>query len=277
MRGNLLRVFLGIALLSGTPALPDDITIKPLQQLAPADEIHIWLTHYNKHFAPASVAADSVPLRDKNGKSLGLSVSPRDFCYGAMEGTLVVRSGPTSNVYNADGLAGVSLVDCSKFYPHSNVRIRLGRQAFVKLGANAPDGRGVLTYRLVPDRTIAVSNTTIPYGTVLFIPQLKKDGVATVSGARAHDGYVFAADTGGSMNGCHVDYFTGGRAIDPDATMTSSKAHPRAIVAYVVHDPEIRNKLIALHNLSLTTPVIRPIARSACKATTIPPYPPGES
>jgi len=76
--------------------------------------------------------------------------------------------------------------------------------------ARFPAGRGALGKPITPLRTVAVDSSVIPLGTTLFIPEFK--GVALPTGGR-HDGCFVAEDRGLSVQGAHVDVFTGHKEI----------------------------------------------------------------
>src|SRR5205085_1289844 len=137
------------------------------------------------------------PLLDPSGRELGPSLSTRDFCDAAMEGTVQIRSGGRWRTYNYAGTGPSAQVDCSDRYPRHQVIGRSRFRASAKLFGEAATGA-----RLIPFRTIAVDPRFIPHGTVLFIPAAR--GVEIEGGdgeKRTHDGYFFAADTGGSIKG----------------------------------------------------------------------------
>jgi len=72
-----------------------------------------------------------------------------------------------------------------------------------------PWGMGVEGRMLEPDVSIAVDPSTIPYGSVLYLPEL--DGVMPPGRTEPHTGCVRADDTGGAIKGDHIDIFSGTR------------------------------------------------------------------
>lgn len=84
---------------------------------------------------------------------------------------------------------------------------------FIEADADHPWGYGTQDRALVPFRSIAVDPAVIEYGTGLYLPAL--DGVAMPGeapwGDFAHDGCAVAADTGGGIDGMHIDFFVGTR------------------------------------------------------------------
>lgn len=69
-----------------------------------------------------------------------------------------------------------------------------------------PWGIGVKGWALQPYRSVAVDPAVIPYGTPLYVPDF--DGIlAPGSYGFVHDGCVIAEDTGGGIDGAHIDFF----------------------------------------------------------------------
>ena len=108
-------------------------------------------------------------------------------------------------------------------------------------------GLGVDGYRLVPFRTVATDPNVVPTGTVLFIPGLRGKLLHLPDGGTAyHNGYVFAADKGGSITGNHIDFFTGTEASNPAPGVVTSQAG-KGFSALVVTDGSIGASLKSLH------------------------------
>jgi 3D (Asp-Asp-Asp) domain-containing protein len=80
---------------------------------------------------------------------------------------------------------------------------------FVEVDDAHPWGYGVQSRALVPFRSVAVDRDVIPYGTRLYLAEM--DGVMMPGdepwGDFLHDGCVSADDTGGGIDGTHVDFF----------------------------------------------------------------------
>jgi 3D (Asp-Asp-Asp) domain-containing protein len=75
-----------------------------------------------------------------------------------------------------------------------------------------PWGRGAAGKAITPLVSVAVDSSLIPLGTPLYIPEY--DGVARdPSGTTRHDGCFVAEDRGLSVQGAHVDVFTGHKEI----------------------------------------------------------------
>jgi len=180
----------------------------------------------------------------------GLSVSRADFCAGAVEGTMsVVLASGAARGFNYAGRGNTAFANCAPLHPDlsPSVRAALGRTLFAALPLDAPFGLGVPNYRLVPYRTVAVDPTRIPYGTLLYIPGIRGRSIPLPDGTMAsHDGYVFAADTGGAIKNDHIDVFTGitSRNFAPQV-LTSSPSGK--FDASAVDLPPVAAALRALH------------------------------
>jgi len=72
-----------------------------------------------------------------------------------------------------------------------------------------PWGMGKAPRPLVPDWSIAVDPEVIPLDTVVYLEEL--DGVTPPGASEPHDGCVGAVDTGGGIEGDHIDIFAGTR------------------------------------------------------------------
>src|SRR5262249_52438490 len=140
----------------------------------------------------------AVPLLDTDDQSLGMSLSHDDFCAASLQGTVQVMGVR----YMVAGKGGTSLADCSDDCPSCDA-FALGESRFLRLGHGG--GLAGRTYGLVPYRTVAVRDGTLPAGTVLYIPAAR--GLRLPNGHK-HDGYFFVADTG-ALNSNQLDLYTG--------------------------------------------------------------------
>lgn len=169
----------------------------------------LWATFYNIHRAQ-SVSGGN-PLLDKVGNSLGPTLSNRDWCFAALEGTVQVKDNDSKPVtYNFAGRGADLQVDCSSFFSSlsSNVIQAMNRSRFMVAKGAFGDGAG--GFILVPYRTIAVDRDLIPLGSVIYIPAARGKSFTLPSGKTAtHDGYFFAADVGGAIDDNHIDMFLG--------------------------------------------------------------------
>jgi 3D (Asp-Asp-Asp) domain-containing protein len=82
---------------------------------------------------------------------------------------------------------------------------------FFEVDADHPWGVGSMNRALVPFRSIAVDRDLIAIGAPIYVAEL--DGIDmpgdATAGAFTHDGCVTADDTGGGINGAHIDLFVG--------------------------------------------------------------------
>jgi len=208
--------------------------------------LSIWATFYNVH--TAQVISGGEPLLDMSGKSLGLSLSTKDWCNAAMEGTVRVL-GSDSNVIDTYNFAGTGLlpqVDCSSFFPSlpSNVISGTNRVRFkVSKGLY---GEGTAGFILAPYRTIAVDKSFISIGSVIYIPDARGIAVTLPSGIKiTHDGYFFAADVGGAIKDNHIDGFLGIASKNPFPFIKSTSTS--AFEAFLIHNTLIEKALKASH------------------------------
>ena len=208
--------------------------------------LRLWATHYHVFQAPAIPAnRDGVELLGARNTPLGVRLTKRDYCLGSIEGTLAVRfPDGTCSTYNfLDAKADPELCDCTVF--GSKISRKTGKVRYRP--ANGPFGDGVKNFILVPFRTIAVDPQVIPYRTALFIPDAVGVRLTLPDGTEAiHDGYFFAADTGGAIKGTHIDVFQGFLSSRPFAPFIASKP-TRSFTAHIVRDPAIIQSLRAAH------------------------------
>lgn len=210
--------------------------------LSASKKLTLWATYYS---IPRVVAVESGghALLDREGRELGPSLSTRDFCDAAMEGTVQIRSRGRWRTYNYAGTGPSAQVDCSDRYPHNQA---IGRSRFRV--SSQPFGEGAIGARLIPFRTIAVDPRFIPHGTVLFIPAARGTAIELDGGEkRTHDGYFFAADTGGAIKGPHIDIFIGVRKKNPFEFIGSSKRN--TFEAYVIEGEALRLLFDEVHAL----------------------------
>lgn len=204
--------------------------------------VKLWATHYSIPRAIETKSEDAVALLDIKGNELGPKLSPKDFCRAAMEGTVAVSSRRRAQkLYDFDGIGEDHLTDCTKYYPRHSA---IGRSRFKR--ARAIHGSGAGGRSMVPYRSIAVDPDLIPLGSVLFIPAARGAVVTTENGeTHIHDGYFYAADTGGAIDGNHVDVFIGYSVWNPFSFV---KSHANATFdAYLVEEPLVREAMLSAH------------------------------
>jgi 3D (Asp-Asp-Asp) domain-containing protein len=233
------------------PATPADdqaqrafaIPVPPLQGMP---RLRLWATYYYTHEAKPAVGG--IRFRDRRGRSLSDPVDARDWCLAAVQGGVRAPWSGTTVTLSLGGEGARLLVDCARILGD---RVRgawvgaLGRSYFAR--ARGPLGDGVLGYRLVPLRTIAVDPSVIPFGAVLYIPEARGVTLEVAPGVWVkHDGYFFAADEGPNIKGEHVDMFCGMSAEScfPDFA-TRSGGH--SFDAYIIRDRSISTYLSKAH------------------------------
>ena len=131
---------------------------------------------------------------------------------------------------------------CKKYSDYDNY-IKTGK---VLWAPSSGFGKGVLSYNLVPYKTIAVDSSMIPYGTVVYIPKAKGELYKNIhNNIVKHNGYFFAADTGSKIIGNHIDVFTG---TEENNTFNFVKSNPNEkFEAFIIEDTELTEKLTKLH------------------------------
>lgn len=205
----------------------------------------LWATYY---YTPRfNHLVDGFELLDLDGLPLGPRLSHRQWCDAAMEGSVQVFFQGEWKTYNYSGTAGVSQVDCSRYFKHP-----VGRTRFKV--ARGPFGDGVRNFILSPYRTVAVDPDVIPYGTVIYIESARGLPFTLPDGSRRiHDGYFFAGDTGGLIHGNHIDVYIGIDSSSPFSWITSN---PNTSIQYqVVPDQDLKDVLLSIHqNGPATTP-----------------------
>jgi 3D (Asp-Asp-Asp) domain-containing protein len=213
--------------------------------------LQLWATHYYVHQAQAAAPGTSgVPLLDQAGRVLSRPISAKDWCGAAIEGTVQVP-GPDGSprTLNYAGTGNAPQVDCASatgINPNAKPWIlATGRSHFS--AARGPFGDGVAGYQLVPFRTVAVDRKTLPYGTVIFVPAARGVAIQLPDGRKlAHDGYFFAGDTGGAIQGTHIDVFCGVQAGNCFPGFVKSQAST-GFAAQVVADEAIAQALRSAH------------------------------
>lgn len=231
---------------TATGASQEDFSLPaPPDALAPA--IDLWATHYYVH--AAAETGTGVALRDKSGKALTGNLSPKDWCLGAIEGTIQVASAGTLKTINYAGAGSKVQVDCAatlKIDPKKKPWISVVGKSFFS-AAKGPFGDGVAGFILVPYRTIAVDPARFPFGTALYIPKARGVEITVAPGVTVqHDGYFFAADTGGAIKGQHIDVFCGASAANCFPSFISSDEN-MGFKASIVTDPSLLSRLKNMH------------------------------
>lgn len=220
----------------------------PSPNTEPPNKTKLWATQY--HIWHAQETDAGAPLLNQSNKKLTGNIPLRDWCMAAIEGTvLVTAKAGNTRTYNYVDHKGINQVDCAKILNINPLKkpwiSAIGKSRYTV--ANGQFGDGVLNYRLIPFRTIAVDQSKIPYGSVVYIPQAKGVAFTLPSGSTAtHDGYFFAADTGGAIKGNHIDVFSGISTTNPFPGFIHSK-DTSTFDAYIIEQPAIKEQLESVH------------------------------
>jgi hypothetical protein len=205
-------------------------------------KLGLWGTWY---FLPqmTAVSEGGQNLFAPNGQSLGVALPHRDYCIAAMEGSVRIRMGTNNKTYNWGGKApdlGIDCGDVFKKYPkQGNI---YWREAHSPFGDGADRGDGLPPWALIPFRSLAVDPNTIPFETVLYIPQARGVNITLPDGRKVtHDGYFIANDRGGLIKENHVDVFIGTATDTPFDFVTSDPKD--TFSAYEVKDPAILREI----------------------------------
>lgn len=232
-----------VAIPAGNPMFSFDLPEPSSGDLG--DPLSLWGTYY--YGQAAAAFPGGIPLRNKMDQVVGPPVSQRDWCLGAMEGTIVVtHPDGTTETLNYEGTGDTAETSCKVFFPNLNPAILAGTERVRWRKAKGPFGDGAGGYILVPYRTLAVDKKVIPLGTALFIGQARGIEIRLPDGSLTkHDGYFFAADVGGAIKQNHVDFFLGMTSRNPFPFV---KSKPQAIFnAALVTNESIIGRLRKMH------------------------------
>jgi 3D (Asp-Asp-Asp) domain-containing protein len=219
---------------------PDAFGHLPPPDLSRARRMTLWGTHYS---IPRVLPKEGgIPLLDISDWPLGPSLEQRDFCKAALQGSVEVQlASGARRLFKYEGLGEASLVDCTEYIPDhpalGRSRFRAVREAY---------GSYTRRMRLVAHRTIAVDPGVIPLGSVIYVPAARGVVVTLDDGStRVHDGYFYAADTGGAIEDEHVDIFVGYGKSNPYSFAKS--LWTAKFQAYVLHDEQSAAALERAH------------------------------
>ena len=222
-----------------------DFNLTEPTELSKRPKLTLWSTQYYIHKFQSS---GKIPFVLSDGKETGLYADTCDFCASALEGTAFIEDSLGNiTVINFEKTGEHSFVNCRACdkYAKSKLTVENFGKALWKISKGFGDG--VLNYKLVPYRTIAVDKAMIPYGTVIFIPKVKGKPVLLPHGQKViHDGYFFAGDTGGAIKGNHIDLFTGVFEGNPFIDVIQSNP-TKTFEAFVITEQSIIDSLLFLH------------------------------
>jgi 3D (Asp-Asp-Asp) domain-containing protein len=243
---KLIRIFIFLSTFELTAQNSQcDFSIKEPVDLAKATKISLWSTHY---YIYRFQSGGSIPLVLSDGKQTNLFADTCDFCTAALEGTAFVQdSFGNITILNFDKIGEKSVVNCRSCSKFSKSKLAVENFGKVLWKKSEGFGDGVLNYKLIPFRTMAVDKSIIPYGTVIFIPKVKGKPIILPNGLEViHDGYFFAGDTGSAIKGNHIDIFTG--IFDGNPFKDVIQSDPtKTFEAYVVKDQQVINLLKSKH------------------------------
>ena len=219
----------------------NEFALSPPDSLTKLKKISLWATQY---YVPQFKASGKIPILNEKGKKLGLYLDTCDFCQAALEGTAYISdSAGNISVINYEKKGDTCLVNCRLCpkYTKSGAGVDAWGKALWTMSKGY--GYGVINYKLVPYRSIAVDSAVIPYGTVIYVPAIKGLSVELPNKAKVkHDGYLFASDAGGAIKNEHIDVFTGICTHNPFPKVVTSDKDIK-FDAYIVTDKRIISSL----------------------------------
>lgn len=225
-----------------------DFSIKAPVDLAKETKKYLWSPHYYIH---RFLSGGSIPLVLSDEKKTDLFADTCDFCMVALEGTAFVQDSLGNiTILNFDEIGEKSVVNCRSCSKFSKSELAVENFGKVLWKKSEGFGDGVQNYKLIPFRTIAVDKSIIPYGTVIFIPNVKGKLFILPNGLEViHDGYFFAGDTGSAIKGNHIDIFTG--IFDGNPFKEVIKSDPtKTFDAYLLINRQVINSLKSQHSKS---------------------------
>jgi len=158
----------------------------------------LWNTYYKLSDESQYSGAADTPIFDMQGNTI--KMVPRaffaDFC---IEGSGKLTDGRIVNYAGPCSYQQASFPYC-------------GNSCYAVLDAGQyPWGKGNNEAALVPLRSIATDHNTIPFGTNVYIAEFDGLQIPSVDGLGGftHDGCFIAQDSGGAINGNHIDIFAG--------------------------------------------------------------------
>jgi 3D (Asp-Asp-Asp) domain-containing protein len=171
--------------------------------------LSLWGTFY--YGQPAAESSTGIEILNRAGQVVGPRISEKDWCHGAMEGTLIVKRADGATVtYNFDGTASTRQASCQPFFTTLSDEKLAALEKTRFRRARGPFGDGAQNFVLSPYRTLAVDRTKIALGTAWYIPSARGVNITLPDNSSArHDGYFFAGDVGGAIKDNHVDFFLG--------------------------------------------------------------------
>ncbi|WP_196893287.1 3D domain-containing protein [Aureivirga marina] len=205
--------------------------------------LELWATYY--YIPTLKHSETGVDLLNKKEKKTGLKLNLCDWCKANIEGTVYIEKEGKIHVLNYSGRSTRIQKDCRdcEKYKNYNSYEKTGK---VLWEFSSGFGKGVQNFHLKPFKSIAVDNSLIPYGSVLFIPKAENTIYIDENGKeQIHDGYFFAADTGSKIKGNHIDVFLGNTEINPFSFIKSNEKG--TFKAFIILDENIIKALKEMH------------------------------
>ncbi|HPN07269.1 MAG TPA: 3D domain-containing protein [Hyphomonadaceae bacterium] len=213
---------------------PDD------EELNPKQKTKLWATYYHMPTVrPSWTSVAAKPLLGKNGQAVSPPLSTEDWCDAAMQGSIWVDDGKTDPVaYMYVDSGGPAQVVCDKHFGDLSTGIKSATRRARFQQFHHPAACDVRVIPLMAFRTIAVDRQRFKMGTVFYIPKLRGQTFWNKGEIFVHDGYVIASDTGGAIEGNHIDMFVADANVKPFPDIVRSNARG-TFDAYVVdkNDP----------------------------------------
>jgi len=203
--------------------------------LTPKKKSKLWATYYHMPTVrPSWTSVAAKPLLDRKSKPISPPLSVKDWCDAAMQGSIWVDNGkdePTAYMYVDSG--GPEQVTCDRHFGELSERIKNATRRARFVPFHHPQACDVRVIPLMAFRTIAVDRDRIRMGTVLYVPQLRGKTFWNNGEFYTHDGYLIASDTGGAIEGNHIDMFVDDAGVDPFPDVVRSNSR-HTFDAYVV-------------------------------------------
>lgn len=186
-------------------------------QLSPARRVKLWATYYHMPTVrPSLTSVAARPLIGRNDKPVSPPLSTQDWCDAAMQGSIWVDNGkdrPQAFMYvDSDG---PEQVVCDRYFGDLSAGIKTATRRARFQQFHHPLACDVRTIPLMAFRTIAVDRERVRMGTVFYVPKLRGRTFWNNGEIFVHDGYLIASDTGGAIEGNHIDMFVADAAVNP--------------------------------------------------------------
>jgi len=195
---------------------------------------------------PSWTSVAAKPLLDRKSNPISPPLAIKDWCDAAMQGSIWVDNGkdaPTAYMYVDSG--GPEQVACDRYFGDLSGGIKSATRRARFQPFHHPKACDVRNIPLMAFRTIAVDRDRVKMGTVYYVPKLRGKTFWSDGELFTHDGYLIASDTGGAIEGNHIDMFVDDADVDPFPDLVFSKAS-KTFEAYVVD--KSNPAVIALHD-----------------------------